>query len=141
MTRFANPKAAQAMMQTHGHTNLGMPPKPGPRDIGTGAPPFNPNNPRAAVLPRGAIAVNTQQRQVSPKPPPPGMTGLGSAVKNNPKMAQNLGKLGSGVAKSMGMKKGGAVKKAASAKTSAKTMASRRGDGCAVRGKTKAGIK
>jgi len=59
-----------------------------------------------------------------PKPAP--MTGLGSAMQNNPRMAQNLGGMAAGMGKPMGMKKGGKV-----------SSASKRADGCAIKGKTK----
>ena len=69
-------------------------------------------------------------RPMGPPPttggPKPAMTGLGSAMQNNPRMAQNLGALGAGLGKRMGMKKGGKV-----------SSASKRADGCAVKGKTK----
>jgi hypothetical protein len=61
-----------------------------------------------------------------PKPAPAGMTGLGSAAQNNPRMMGNLGALGAGLGKRMGMKEGGSV-----------SSASKRADGCAVKGKTK----
>ena len=61
-------------------------------------------------------------RPMGPAP----MTGLGSAMQNNPRMAGNIGALGAGLGKRMGMKKGGKV-----------SSASKRADGCAVRGKTK----
>ena len=58
--------------------------------------------------------------------PKPAMTGLGSAMQNNPRMAQNLGGMAAGMGKPMGMKKGGKV-----------SSASKRADGCAIKGKTK----
>jgi hypothetical protein len=63
---------------------------------------------------------------MTPKPAPAGMTGLGSAAQNNPRMMGNLGALGAGLGKRMGMKEGGSV-----------SSASKRADGCAVKGKTK----
>ena len=59
--------------------------------------------------------------------PAPGMTGLGAAAQANPRMAQNLSGMAAGMGKPMGMKKGGKV-----------SSASKRADGCAIRGKTKA---
>lgn len=133
MTRFANPKAAQAMMQTHGHTNLGMPPKPGFPGTGappkpgakptiTGAPPFNPNDPRAAALPR-VVELAKIRAALGKKP---GMTGPAGM---NPQMAQKLGGIGAALGKKLGMKKGGAV-----------SSASKRADGIATKGKTKGKI-
>jgi len=58
-----------------------------------------------------------------PKPAP---TGIGSAVQNNPRIAANMGALGAGLGKRLGMKKGGKV-----------SSASKRADGIAVKGKTK----
>jgi hypothetical protein len=57
--------------------------------------------------------------------PKPAMTGLGSAMQNNPRMAQNLGGMGGRPGLPM-MKKGGKV-----------SSASKRADGIAVKGKTK----
>ena len=130
MTKFAptpeGKAAAERMMQTHGHTYIGMAPKPGFPGAAASAAPVKP---RVKPTVTGAPAT-----PITPKP----MGGLNQAMSNlgikkgtGPMIGQRFG----------GMKKGGAVKKAVSAKTSAKTMASRRGDGCAVRGKTKAGIK
>jgi hypothetical protein len=59
----------------------------------------------------------------TPKAP----VGLGAAMGANPKMSSGLGMFGAKLAGRMGMKKGGSVS----------SSASKRGDGCAIRGKTK----
>ena len=73
----------------------------------------------------------------------PQATGIGAAAanaanaanQNKPSIARALGRFGAAAAKGLGMKKGGAVKKMASGgKVSS---ASKRGDGCAIKGKTK----
>ncbi len=75
--------------------------------------------PAAGVRPIGPAPMTG-----GPKPAP--MTGLGSAVQNNPRIAANMGALGAGLGKRLGMKKGGKV-----------SSASKRADGIAVKGKTK----
>lgn len=61
-----------------------------------------------------------------PKPAP---TGIGMAVQNNPRIAANMGASAAALGKRLGMKKGGKV-----------SSASKRADGCAVKGKTKGKI-
>jgi hypothetical protein len=89
--------------------------RPGVKPTVTGAPDKN--------LP---FVINNKPRPSFTGGPKPAPTGLGSAMQNNPRMAQNLGALGAGLGKRMGMKKGGKV-----------SSASKRADGCAVKGKTK----
>ena len=78
----------------------------------------------------GATTTSTRSRTMGGMPPPPPagpvkMQGLGQAMGGNPQMAQNLGKVAGAAMGGMGMKSGGTVS------------ASKRADGCAVKGKTK----
>jgi len=103
------------------------------------------------MLPSGPVRPKTMANTGGPKPAPavqqttagtrppgvrgttggpkPAMTGLGSAMQNNPRMANKLGGIGAALGKKMGMKEGGKV-----------SSASKRADGCAVKGKTKGKI-
>jgi hypothetical protein len=145
MSRFSNPRTAQAMMETHGHTNIGMPPKPGfpgaaapvrpgVKPTVTGAPdknlPFIIDN---KPIPGTRPGVTTG----GPKPAPMPMAGTRPGVTTGgPKPAPtpapaSINGLGSRFARATAvkpMKKGGKVKVSS---------ASKRADGCAIRGKTK----
>ena len=136
-------------------------PKPAPMPMAgtrpgvtTGGPLIKPNqtplqgvNPTVGRLP-----------QAGSKPTPPSMVGdilktaqakgmlgaapvgIGSAsAQANPKMMSGLSGMGAALGKRMGMKKGGAVKKKASSYKSGGSVssASKRADGCAIKGKTK----
>ena len=144
MSRFSNPRTAQAMMETHGHTNIGMPPKPGfpgaaaPTRPGvkptvTGAPdknlPFIINNKPAQMPmagtrpgvttggPKPGVAIGPQN--INPARPPTPATA--------PASINGLGSRFARAAKPM--KKGGKV-----------SSASKRADGIAVKGKTRGRI-
>ena len=133
MTRFANPKAMQNFTNQFGATAAmgGNPrgnvnPKPqvgGTRPPGVLGTTGGPKPAPAVQLPTAGTRPPGTPTTGGPKPAP---TGLGSAMQNNPRMAGNLGALGAGLGKRMGMKKGGKV-----------SSASARADGCAVKGKTK----
>jgi hypothetical protein len=102
------------------------PVRPGVKPTITGAP-ATPMTPKPAPMPMaGTRPTGLTGNTGGPKPAPAGMTGLGSAAQNNPRMMGNLGALGAGLGKRMGMKEGGSV-----------SSASKRADGCAVKGKTK----
>lgn len=123
MTRFANPKAAQAMMQTHGHTNLGMPPKPG--FSGTAAP---------AVPVRGSIFGGGRGNPKPPVMPPPTpqaptKSGFGALSAGEGRAMANRNPAPTGRFPTTKMKSGGKV-----------SSASKRADGIAVKGKTKGKI-
>lgn len=123
MSRFSNPRTAQAMMETHGHTNIGMSPnpgfpgaaapvRPGVKPTITGAP-ATPMTPKPAPTnPKSGFAIGPQN--INPVRPPVGapasINGLGSRFARAAKP----------------MKKGGKV-----------SSASKRADGCAIKGKTK----
>ena len=126
MSRFSNPRTAQAMMETHGHTNIGMPPKPGfpgaaaPVRPGvkptiTGAP-ATPMTPKPAPMPMAGTRPGVTTGGPKPAPAP--------APVQAPASINGLGSRFARAAKPM--KKGGKV-----------SSASKRADGCAVKGKTR----
>jgi hypothetical protein len=131
MSRFSNPRTAQAMMETHGHTMVGMAPKPGFPGTKTPMPTPMANNPRQ-VNPR-QVTPGVSNPTGGPKPAPMPMAGTRPGVTTGgPKPAPtpapaSINGLGSRFARAAKpMKKGGKV-----------SSASKRADGIAVKGKTK----
>ena len=160
-----SPKQLRGLLQGNPAQKLGTSPVPTnlPKMSGPLGRVASPQPPQQAPR-RGGVFGGTQTRPIPSAPAPvPAKSGLGSILagegrsianrnpginttttadmtrKSNAKPFSSVaGSLGMGLAKKMGMKKGGAVKKMASGgKVSS---ASKRGDGCAVKGKTKGRI-